>query len=437
MKLRIEYLNHASVLIELGPVRLLSDPWLEGSCFSGGWGLCYENPDALAIAQTATHLWISHWHSDHLHAPTLEKLAAGRPDMIVLANVSANFSMVERLRGFGFRDVRAMPERKLVQLTDDLQIIRYPTAGIDNMLLLRGLGWSILNYNDCNLTAAAARAVCSSLGPIDLLLTNYNYAGKLFEHESPSIERDKLASVLAKLTDIMQARHVVPFASAHYFRTQESREQNALLLDFPDLEERFARDGRFNILRVGDALSLQRPGAEPRYDRRSPALVRAMETTHDYGSSVPWEELEAAADARCRKLRSAFFGVGAMLPPLHIEVSDYRGRGLTLDGRRGASPRTDGPWHIAAHSQALIKWLGQRFGDDTFFAGAHFELRDADTLAIRRWALITLLEASHLDPRSALRYLASSRGLWFLWCRREEIRTSLSPRAFRAAQLRL
>ena len=64
---RIHYLNHASMLVEVGTMRLLFDPWLEGTAFSGGWGLRYDNPDAIDLAASATHLWISHWHSDHLH----------------------------------------------------------------------------------------------------------------------------------------------------------------------------------------------------------------------------------------------------------------------------------------------------------------------------------------------------------------------------------
>ena len=46
----VHYLNHASLLVEVGGVRMLFDPWLEGTAFSGGWGLRYDNPDATRIA---------------------------------------------------------------------------------------------------------------------------------------------------------------------------------------------------------------------------------------------------------------------------------------------------------------------------------------------------------------------------------------------------
>ena len=44
--LSIKLLNHASCLMEMGEVSLLSDPWFSGTCFRGGWGLQYLNPDA-------------------------------------------------------------------------------------------------------------------------------------------------------------------------------------------------------------------------------------------------------------------------------------------------------------------------------------------------------------------------------------------------------
>src|ERR1700712_2994618 len=134
MRLSVETLNHASVLLCSGELRLLSDPWFSGTAFSGGWGLYYANPDALRTALTATHLWISHWHSDHLHEPSLRALAGERPDLPVLVNESANFSVAQRMRALGFRRLITLHERTPLRLAPDVEVTRYPTAGIDNML---------------------------------------------------------------------------------------------------------------------------------------------------------------------------------------------------------------------------------------------------------------------------------------------------------------
>jgi hypothetical protein len=82
-------------------------------------------------------------------------------------------------------------------------------------------------------------------------------------------------------------------------------------------------------------------------------------------------------------------------------------------------------------------WLAQRFGDDAFVAGAHFRVVDPNTRVIERWLLATLLEASHLDPRSCLTYLRSRDGRRFLWNRREEAVATLLRGAWQAGRARL
>src|SRR5476649_2386365 len=111
LQLDISLLNHASLLIEAGNVRFLTDPWYFGTAFEDGWGLRYDNSTALDSAATATHLWISHFHEDHLHTPTLRLLAERNPDIVFLANQSYNFDMTGAARRLGFKTVIAFPER--------------------------------------------------------------------------------------------------------------------------------------------------------------------------------------------------------------------------------------------------------------------------------------------------------------------------------------
>jgi L-ascorbate metabolism protein UlaG (beta-lactamase superfamily) len=435
--IRVHYLNHASALIEIGGVRLLFDPWLEGTAFSGGWGLRYDNPDAFKVAASATHLWISHWHSDHLHGPSLTKLAQLNPDMIVLANVSANFSMVERMSSLGFRQVRPIGERETLELNAQTTCCRYPTAGIDNMLHIVSDSWSVLNYNDCNLPARAIRSLCKHIGPIDLLLTNYNHAGKLFDVMDDQARKKQLLEMLVLTANVMEPTRVIPFASSHYYRTAESAEQNGSMLSFDDLEDLARRDERFLVLRIGDDAILSAPTLATVHRRDPPLPPRALET-HDYGPSVPWEDLLAQASARCLALHGQFLRMSRlMVPDLIVRVTDH-GRNLRLAvGRAAEETHPSEAPHIEAHSQALGIWLAKRFGDDTFIAGAHFGIVDPDTTAIERWALMTLLEASHLDPQSGLRYLAKHEGRRFLWNRREEITATLLGRRIKAGRIRI
>ena len=121
--MKIEYLNHASVIIKSDEQSLLCDPWFSGTAFAGG---C-DNPDALEKAKSCSHLWISHFHGDHLHLPTLKQLAALSPKIIALANDSANFRISEALQRAGFENIVPLYERRKLPLTSDMKVTRYPT----------------------------------------------------------------------------------------------------------------------------------------------------------------------------------------------------------------------------------------------------------------------------------------------------------------------
>jgi L-ascorbate metabolism protein UlaG (beta-lactamase superfamily) len=125
--MKIEYLNHASVIIKSDEQSLLCDPWFSGRAFAGGWGLQYDNPDALEKAKSCSHLWISHFHGEHLHVPTLKQLAALSPKIIALANDSANFRISEALQRAGFENIVPLYERRKLPLTSDMKVTRYPT----------------------------------------------------------------------------------------------------------------------------------------------------------------------------------------------------------------------------------------------------------------------------------------------------------------------
>jgi L-ascorbate metabolism protein UlaG (beta-lactamase superfamily) len=434
---RIHYLNHASLLVELGEIRLLFDPWLSGTAFSGGWGLRYDNPDAFAVAARATHLWISHWHSDHLHAPSLARLADLNPDMVVLANVSANFSMVERLATLGFRDVRPFGEREAFDLNGETTCYRYPTAGIDNMLHVVSDSWSLLNYNDCNLPAKAIQSIRRQIGPIDLLFTNYNHAGKLFDVVDDDLRKRQLVEVLERTVDALTPARVFPFASNHYYRTKESADQNSSMLSFEDLDALATRDDRYVVPRIGDEVVFETPATATVNPRQPPLAPQPLEI-HDYGPPVPWNELLDEVSARTVALQKQFLRLGRLAAPdLVVRVSDHeRCLRLTLGKPAREAEASDTP-HVEAHSQAMRIWLARRFGDDTFVAGAHFRVLDRDTTAIERWALITLLEASHLDPQSCIHYLGEPEGRRFLWNRREEIVATLFGARVKAGRVRL
>ena len=60
--MQIDFVNHASLVITHGSVRLLSDPWLHGSAFNEGWALLSRTAFEAADFEDITHIWYSHEH---------------------------------------------------------------------------------------------------------------------------------------------------------------------------------------------------------------------------------------------------------------------------------------------------------------------------------------------------------------------------------------
>lgn len=59
----LRMIAHACVEITIGKNTLLTDPWLVGTAFNGGWLLT----DSAWVCETPAAVWYSHAHSDHAH----------------------------------------------------------------------------------------------------------------------------------------------------------------------------------------------------------------------------------------------------------------------------------------------------------------------------------------------------------------------------------
>ena len=72
--MKIEFVNHASYIIDTGSIRMISDPWMEGYAFNKGWSLLIPTKFNYDDFKDITHLWFSHEHPDHFAPPNLFKI---------------------------------------------------------------------------------------------------------------------------------------------------------------------------------------------------------------------------------------------------------------------------------------------------------------------------------------------------------------------------
>jgi L-ascorbate metabolism protein UlaG (beta-lactamase superfamily) len=429
--MRIEYLNHASVIIKSGEQSLLCDPWFSGTAFGGGWGLQYDNPEALQKAMSCTHLWISHFHPDHLHMPTLKQLAALSPEIIALANDSANFRISEALQQAGFKNIVPLYERRRLPLTTDMKVMRYPTAGIDNMLLIEIPEGRILNYNDCHLPIAALKLLMRKIGKVDILLSNFNHAIKFIDNPRKSNEaiRGQLKTNYKKVLDAINPTWAIPFASAHYYRTRDTRWQNESLLQSEDLVE---LDSRILPVRIGSEVTFDHK-LQPAFSLPSAKITLNPQDLKLETESVPFDAVVAAAKEFGKRLRRSLLGLTFWIPELRIRVEEYR-RVIRFDVNNQVFAEDDreiDDAHIETHSSALSQWFTKPYGADSFFIGGHFALLSKSTTPIKRVLLACSLMEKRLSPRNLGYYMLRPGGIKFLLNRREEIVVTLSQRRLR------
>jgi L-ascorbate metabolism protein UlaG (beta-lactamase superfamily) len=428
----IELLNHASLRIDSGAVSLLTDPWYSGLCFRGGWGLRQHNPDAMARATAATHLWISHLHGDHLHFPTLKELAKQAPDIRVLSNQCANFEVEKILQPLGFRSFIPLPERDQVSLAEDFRLTRYPTSGMDNMLVMHVGGKTILNFNDCNLPSAAIRSLRKRIGHVDVLMMSFNHAGKCFLRDSPAAIKAYWKERFHRTVDAIAPRYAIPFASGHYYRAKDSAWQNASLMMPEELGD---LSPAVLPMKLGTRLVLG-PAQAMAVEVQTAAIEDVAFETKKPAGKADWAAVVAAANAHRELLKRVFLGLTFWMPPLRILVEDQK-RVLVFDMARGISaeePR--GQEQIAAGADSLVEWFKGPFGTDTFSVGADFALKADDTRPLDRLFLAGLLMDNRLSARDLFRLALSPAGWKFLGSRREELWALVRTGALRSARPR-
>ncbi len=424
----IDYLNHASVLISVDKIKLLIDPWFSGSCFGEGWGLRFDNPKAIEMAATASHLWISHFHSDHFHLPTLKQIIDVNPGIILIGNESYNFKLNQVGQKIGFEEIISFEERKELDIGGNVHLTRYPTTGIDNMLLIRSKYGTILNYNDCNLPGWTQKRLAKKIGPIDIFMTNFNHAGKLLV--SPPINhleiKNKLKKNFVDNYKYFHCRYIFPFASYHYYKAPESIEQNESMLVLSDL----TRLGT-NILdiEIGNQLVFSNGTAEliPAKVCIKPNRID-MKTRSD---SAEFNDLIIAAEQYIKTLQKNYWFFIYALPDLFIRITDLDIT-VRLSSSKGLSRVKDIEPHIAANSSVIKHWFTDLYGTDNFVVGAHFEIVSIDKIPLKWQIVFGLLIDNKLSMSAMLKMFFSLEGLRFIYNRREEILGILLERKINA-----
>ncbi len=216
----IQFINHASVMINDKEVYLLTDPWYWGSAFHDGWSLIHENSEReiYTLLEKVTHIWVSHEHPDHFSVPFFIKFS----DYLIKKKIKVLFQNTKDKRVVSFLrsksiDVEELSNGKVHQLSSNFDIKCVNSGFYDSALLINVNGTKVFNLNDCPIRDdVSLNKFKKKYGTCDVLLTQFSYAAWKGGEGNINWRRDaarEKISTLLNQAKILSVKTVIPFAS--------------------------------------------------------------------------------------------------------------------------------------------------------------------------------------------------------------------------------
>lgn len=229
--MKITFIGHASLLIEVGGVTVLSDPWWRGPCFGAQWWN-YPAPYLSALeGEHLNYIYISHGHHDHFHPGTLRTLS--RDAKVVVSRATKLSPSVKEL---GF-EVIELDDDEVLDLGKNGVTCRIMETYAHDTLMVVADGQEVcVNLNDALHSAPEAVQVdfvarLKKLFPqIDYVFCGYGVASHFPNcYVIPGKDREATAAhrqqyfnrQWARLIDGLQPRFGFPFAADVIFLEED------------------------------------------------------------------------------------------------------------------------------------------------------------------------------------------------------------------------
>ncbi len=274
--MRVTFVSHASILIEIEGKQILCDPWLTGKAFNDGWALV-SPPHQISFSKI-DYIWISHEHPDHFNFPTLKTIPIeDRKRIQILYQQHSSIRVLQAIKSLGFEHVIELPLYQWFALAPRIDIYCGSVGSLDSFLAVRDETACLLNLNDCPLNGHQIRYIKKEIGEITILFTQFSFAQWVGNEHDELGGAEKKCQDFQQRVDILKPNFTVPFASFVYFCNQENSRMNAWA-NTPEKIVKLNLEG-VNFMYPGDqwepsGAMLNSPYAVERYmeDYRSRAL---------------------------------------------------------------------------------------------------------------------------------------------------------------------
>lgn len=228
MEIGFETIGNATVTcFDRSPV-LCTDPWISDSAYFGSWTLSHEIPkEQLEHIHASKFVWFSHGHPDHLN-PDCHPLFLGK--QILLADHVGN-RLRDGLSQSG-HNVRVLPDRKWVDISENIKILSIADFNQDSILLIDINGRLLVNLNDAG-DRGWGRTVKKIIRqyPISILLKLFGYGDadmiNYYDEDGKFIlpkasRRIPVGNVIENVIQDLGCRMVIPFSSLHQYQREDS-----------------------------------------------------------------------------------------------------------------------------------------------------------------------------------------------------------------------
>jgi UDP-MurNAc hydroxylase len=261
-------LSHAGLCVEHHGVRIVSDPWLIGSCYWRSWWNFPEPPPSLIENLNPDYIYLTHLHWDHFHGASLKKLFS--PNVRILVPEVPTERMVLDLNYLGFHNVTEIPHGGMIRLGEDFTLHSYQLGpGVDSAMLLQGGGVTLFNCNDCKHFGLPLRQITDKFPKIDFVFRSHSnasavpYCIKGYETMLPNLRSPQdYIEEFSRFALFVGARYAIPFASNHCFLHKETFQYNqkAVLAEhipsyYKQLAEEYDRKSECVVMVPGSAWS--------------------------------------------------------------------------------------------------------------------------------------------------------------------------------------
>lgn len=239
--IEVELLGHACAEIRVGGATIITDPWLVGTAFLGGWQRKYDPPaDWLDRLRKADLIYISHSHSDHMNPDTLRTLKAVRPDAPIVVPRFPSRSAGKAIRKYGFQrtcdKILEVPLNYWCGIGDEgrYMIVGDSSGKDDSGLIVEYRGHYLINTVDCNMPNGLdlpTENVDWLLAPFAGGATPYPicYSGMYVNSLMDELLlKNKWAALqrLSKLLNLTKPSHYMPFAGFFVETDERIRSRN-------------------------------------------------------------------------------------------------------------------------------------------------------------------------------------------------------------------